>query len=169
MTDVEPALFSLQNPEFWFAMASVIVIAFAWNPVGKILAKAFDARTQKIKDSIEEAEELLAEAKTALARYTGALASAEEEAQQIIERAKREAEQIRIRAAEDLDHALVARQEHALDRISQAEAAAVTEIRNATASVAIAASRTILREHLNDNQHSALIQKAVGAVQDHLR
>ena len=35
MTEIEPALFSLQNPEFWFALASIAVIAVAWKPVGR--------------------------------------------------------------------------------------------------------------------------------------
>ena len=169
MTEAEPALFSLQNPELWFAVASITVIALIWNPIGKILAKTLDARADKIRADIEAAEKLLSEAKTILARYTGALAGAEEEAKRIIEQAKLEAEQIRLRSAEELEHALKAREQHVLDRIHQAEAAAVAEIRNATISLSVQASRTALRTNLNDNQQDALIQKAVGAVKSNLR
>jgi F-type H+-transporting ATPase subunit b len=169
MTEVEPAMFSSQNPELWFAVASIIVIALAWNPIGKILAKTLDARADKIRADIAAAEKLLSDAKTALARYTGALAGAEEEARRIIEQAHLEAEQIRVRSAEELEHALKAREQHVLDRIQQAEAAAVAEIRDATVTLAIQASRAALRDNLNDNQQHALLEKAVGAVKSNLR
>jgi len=169
MTEVEPALFSLQNPEFWFALASVAVIAVAWKPVGAILAKTLDARTKKIQDEITEAEKLLSEAKELLARYTGQLASAEADARRIITKAEAEADHIRRRAADELEHALATRQQHVLDRISQAEAAAVAEIRDATVTLTMEASRSALRVNLNDNQQEALVQKAIGAVKSNLR
>jgi F-type H+-transporting ATPase subunit b len=169
MTEAEPALFSLQNPEFWFAMASVLVIVLAWKPVGKILAKVLDARVDKIRSEIKEAENLLAQAKELLARYTGQLASAEREAQRIIAQAEAEANMIRARAAEELEHALAARQQHVLDRINQAEAAAVAEIRDATVTLTMQATRAALKNGMNDNQQDALVQKAIGAVKSNLR
>jgi len=169
MTEVEPALFSLQNPELWFSMASVLVIALGWKPVGKILATTLDARTKKIKDEIAEAETLLSQAKELLARYTGQLASAEVDARRIIAQAEAEAEQIRLRAAGELEHALATRQQHVLDRINQAEAAAVAEIRDATVTLTMQATRAALKSGLNDNEQEALVQKAIGAVKSNLR
>ena len=165
----EPTMFSLQNPELWFAVASVLVIAGLWHPIGKVLATTLDKRTHKIKAEIDEAEKLVSEAKTLLARYTGQLANAEEEARRIIAQAELEAEQIRLRAAEELEHALAARQQHVLDRIAQAEAAAVAEIRDATVTLTMQAARTALRDNLNDNQKDTLVQKAIGAVKSNLR
>lgn len=173
MTDphamAKPAMFSLQNPELWVYVASVVVIALAWKPIGKILTAALDTRTQKIRDEIEQAEKLLSEAKVLLARYTGQLANAEEEARRIIAQAEAEAEQIRLRAAEELEHALAARQQHVLDRIAQAEATAVTEIRDAAITLSIQAARMALQSGLNDNQQENLVQKAVGAVKANLK
>jgi F-type H+-transporting ATPase subunit b len=169
MTEVEPSMFSLQNPELWFAVASIIVIALAWKPIGKILAKTLDARADRIRADIAAAEKLLADAKTALARYTGTLANAEAEAERIIAQAQLEAADIRERAAEELEHALKAREQHVLDRIEQAEAAAMAEIKAATVTLAIQASRAAIREHLNDNQQAVLVQKAIGAVKSNLR
>ncbi len=169
MTEAEPALFSLQNPELWFAMASVLVIVTLWKPIGSILAKALDERAAKIKDEIKEAEGLLAQSKELLARYTGQLANAEVEARRIIKQAEAEAEMIRTRAAEELEHSLSARQQHVLDRISQAEAAAVAEIRDATVTLTMQAVRAALKDGMNDNQQEALVQKAIGAVKSNLR
>lgn len=166
---VEPEMFSLQNPEFWVSIAAVVVIALLWKPIGKILASALDGRSQKIRDEIDQAEKLLSDAKTLLARYTGELADAEVQARKIIEQAQREADMIRARAAEELEHALAARQQHVLDRIQQAEAAAITEIRDAAVTMSMQAARKALRDNLNDNQQDALVQKAVGAVKSNLR
>lgn len=164
-----PAMFSLENPVLWVAVASIAFIAVVWRPLGRMIAKGLDARADKIRAEIEQAEQLLSEAKTLLARYTGQLASAEAEAKRIIAQAEAEAEQIRQRAAKQLEHSLAARQQHVLDRIAQAEAAAVAEIRDATVTVTMDAARRGLKQHLNDNQQADLVQKAVSAVQQNLR
>ncbi len=164
-----PPMFSLENPTLWVAIASLAFIAVVWRPLGRMIAKGLDARTQRIRDEIDQAEKLLSEAKTLLARYTGQLATAEEEARKIIAQAESDAEQIRQRAAKELEHSLTTRQQHVMDRIAQAEAAAVAEIRDATVSVTMDAARSGLKQHLNDNQQEALIQKAVSAVQQNLR
>jgi F-type H+-transporting ATPase subunit b len=169
MIGYHPPTFSLENPTLWVAIATVTFVALVWRPLGGMLAKALDARAQKIRDDIAQAEQLLAEAKTLLARYTGQLAGVEEEARKIIAHAEADAAQIRERAAHELEHALTVRQQHVMDRINQAEAAAVAEIRDATVTVAMAAARQGLRQHLNDNQQESLIQKAVSAVQQNLR
>lgn len=165
----EPAFFSLQSPEFWFGVASLVVIALAWKPLGKILAGMLDSRADKIRAEIAQAEALLAEAKTLFARYSGALQEAEAEAERIIAQAKNEAEQIHARMAQELEHSLAARRQHILDRMTQAEKAATAEIRDAAVTLTMQASRNALRMHTNDNQHSALVQKAIDAVKQNLR
>jgi F-type H+-transporting ATPase subunit b len=162
-------MFSLENPTLWVAVAAVVFVALVWRPLGAMMAKALDARAQKIRDEIDESEQLLAEAKTLLARYTGQLAGAETEARRIIEQAEAEAKQIQERAAKELEHALATRQQHVLDRIKQAEASAVAEIRDATVAVTMDAARRGLASHLHDDQRDMLVQKAVGAVQNNLR
>lgn len=163
-----PAMFSLENPTLWVAVASVTVIALLWRPIGQLLVKALNARVQKVRDDIDQAEKLLAEAKVLLARYTGAMAEAEQESQKIIDQAMREAEDVKKRAMEELDHALAAREKHAMDRIQQAEASAISEIRDATVSLSMRAARTAIQTHLNDNQQDALLQNAVVALKSHL-
>jgi F-type H+-transporting ATPase subunit b len=163
------ATFSLENPTLWVGMGVVVFIALVWRPLGKMLAAALDGRTAKIRAEIDQAEKLLAEAKTLLARYTGQLAMAEEEARRIITQAQAEAEQVRQRAASELEHALVGREAHALARIHQAEASAVAEIRDATIAVTMDAARRAFATHLNDNHQEALLQKAVDAVRQNLR
>lgn len=164
-----PPMFSLENPTLWVAIASLAFIAVVWKPLGKMIAKGLDGRAARIREEIDQAEKLLSEAKTLLARYTGQLASAEQEARKIIAQAEADAEAIRQRAAKELEHSLQTRQEHVMERIAQAEAAAVAEIRDATVTVTMDAARRGLKQHLNDNQQEALIQKAVSAVQQNLR
>ena len=163
------AMFSLQNPTLWVAAAAVLFIALVWQPLGRMLANAFDKRAADIRKEIEEAEALLSEAKTLLAKYTGELVSAESQARKIIAQAEAEAFQIRQHAAKELEHALIAREQHALARIQQAEAAAVAEIRDATVALTMDATRTALRQHMNDNHQTQLLQKAVDAVGSRLR
>ncbi|HRJ11994.1 MAG TPA: F0F1 ATP synthase subunit B [Alphaproteobacteria bacterium] len=162
-------MFSLENPTLWVAVAAIAFIAVVWRPLGSMIAKGLDGRAARIRAEIDEAEKLLSDAKTLLARYTGQLATAEVEARQIIAQAEADAEAVRQRAAKELEYSLTARQQHVMDRIAQAEASAVAEVRSATVTATMDAARRGLKQHLNDNQQDALLQKAVSAVEKNLR
>ena len=97
-----------------------------------------------------------------LASYERKQRDAAEEAESILTAARREAERLAADAKVDLEHALKRREVQALERIAQAEQAAIAEVRGRAVDVAIEATRRLLAEQLTSAQRNALIDSAIG-------
>src|SRR5271170_7448996 len=118
------------NPESWVAITWLIVVGLAARPVSRAIIKGLDARRDKIRDRLAEAERLRDEAQEALATYQKRQREALSEAEAIIAQAKAEAARLTRQAALDLDELVRRREQQAIERITQAEAEAMQEVRN---------------------------------------
>ena len=54
---------------FWLAAAFIILLALIWRPFRRGVLGALDARSERIRKELDEAQRLHEEAKTLLARY----------------------------------------------------------------------------------------------------
>ncbi len=151
----------LQNPEFWILVAFAIFVAGIFKLSRRRILAALDARAAKIKAELDEALQLREEAQATLAAYQRKQRQAIKEAEEILAHAREEAELFRTRAAEDLEAALARREKMAIDRIAQAEADAVQEVREIAVDVAVAATRELVVEHLDEARADALIKDAI--------
>lgn len=89
----------LLEPETWVALAFVLFLAgLGYIGVHRMLAKALDERSARIKAELDEARKLKDEAAQLLADYQRKRSEAESEAQEIIAGAKAEAERLAIEA-----------------------------------------------------------------------
>jgi F-type H+-transporting ATPase subunit b len=147
--------------EFWVAIAFAIFVAAAARPIWRVLAGALDARAARIKTEIDEATELREEAKTLLASYQRKQRDAVREAAELVEHAKAEADSARRKAAEQLAATLQRREQMAMDRIAQAEAQALQQVRDAAVDIAAAATRRLMAEHLDTKKAGSLIDAAL--------
>jgi F-type H+-transporting ATPase subunit b len=156
------------EPEFWVLVAFVITVALLWKPARVQLTSALDARALRIKEQIEEAQRLRKEADETLILYRQKQRDALKEADEIVARAKAEAERIGAEAARDLEASLERRRHQALEKIAQAEAKALAEVRNVAVDVAIGATRTLIQQHLTEARGAALIDNAIADLPKHL-
>ena len=83
------------------------------------------------------------------------------EAEEIIAHAKAEAERLAAQAAKDLEAGLKRREAQAMDRIAQAEAAALREVQNVAVEVAISAARQVLASSISADQAAKLVDGAI--------
>ena len=113
----------LSNPAFWVGVGFVLFVVLAWKPLSKALLGTLDERAEKIRAQIAEAERLRAEAQALVTEYKAKHAQALQEAQAIVATAQDEAKRIAADAAVSLEAALKRREQQALDKIAQAEAA----------------------------------------------
>ena len=150
-----------QAPEFWVMVAFVILIAGTGRAVFRMATEALDKRSRTINDQIEEAVRLREEAQDLLASYERKQRDAAEEAERIVERARAEAERLSEQSAVDLEAALKRRERQAMDRISQAEATALDEIRALAVDVALDATAKILADKMTANKSKAMIDDAI--------
>ena len=152
----------LHEPEFWVGVGFVVVIAILlYVGAPKMVAKSLDARAAAIKAELDEAARLRAEAEALLAVYKRKAAGAEAEAAAIVTEAREDAERI----AHEMQAALAAqierRSRQAQDKIAQAEAAAMAEIRGAAADAAAAAAEKLIAARLDEKRAGALIENSL--------
>ncbi|WP_142848165.1 F0F1 ATP synthase subunit B [Telmatospirillum sp. J64-1] len=150
-----------QAPEFWVLVSFLLVVGFAWRPVGRAIANALDNRAEGIRARIEEAVHLREEAQEMLATYQRKQRDAMKEAEEIVAHAKAEAERIAAQAAKDLDAAMLRRERQAMERIAQAEAAAAKEVRDRAIDIAMVATRQIIAQNLPADRAALLVDEAI--------
>ena len=101
------------------------------------------------------------EAQDILAAHKRKLSDAEKEADDIINQAREEAQILRTKLTRDLEIALQRREKLAMDRITQAEAYALDEIRARTVDIALDATRDLLANNLSDHKANAMLDDAI--------
>lgn len=152
-------------PEFWVAVAFVLFFVLAGRQIWRFIAKALDARAERIRREIEEAQRLRQEAEALLAEYRKKQSDAQREAEAIVTHARGEAERLRRDAEESIRQTLERRERQALDKIAQAEAQAVADVRNEAVDVAVAAARRLLAGSMDEKRSRAITDKAIAEVE----
>ena len=151
----------LSDPEIWVAAAFLIFVGLAAKPIGRAIAKGLDGRAAKIKGQLDEARALRDEAERLLAEHQRKQIAAVKEAEGILARAREEAERIRRETTANLEAAFVRREKMAMDKIAQAEAQAVTDVRNQAVGIAMAAAAKLLKDGIDSGKGDDLIDSAI--------
>ncbi|MDB5734399.1 MAG: synthase subunit [Alphaproteobacteria bacterium] len=152
----------LNEGETWVALGFVLVLALLWwKGVPGMIAGILDQRAAMISAELDEARKLRVEAAALLEDYKKRAASAEAEAAGIVEAAKADAAQF----ARDSRTALAAQIERraaaAKDKIAQAEAAALNEIRALAADAAVSAAQKLIAARMDEKRTGSLIDASI--------
>jgi F-type H+-transporting ATPase subunit b len=159
----------LHDPEFWVGVGFVLVmILLAWKGVPGMVGKMLDQRSQVIAAELEEAQRLRAEAAALLADYQKRAAGAEAEARSIVEAAVAEAAQFQKDARAALEIQIERRAASAQDKIAQAEAHALNEIRGLAADAAVNAAQKLIQARLDEQRASGMIADSIKGLGDKL-
>jgi F-type H+-transporting ATPase subunit b len=155
--------------EFWVLVAAIIFVVLVYKPLDRALTGGLDARAARIRAELDEARRLREEAEALVAEYRVKQQQAAAEAETIVSHARQEAERLAAQGARDLELAIERRQRMAEERIAQAEAKALDEVRAVAIDVAIAAAREVIAAELDERRGSALIDDAIVALPQRLR
>jgi F-type H+-transporting ATPase subunit b len=142
-------------------LALVILIVAVWKPVTRNIFGALDARAERIRAELDEAQRLHEEAKALLAKYQRQLQEGEQLAGEIEAQAETERVRLEERMRADYEAAVKRRTEQALDRIQQEEQRAVAEVRARAADLAVRTARRLLTERIGDQEAHQMLQNAV--------
>lgn len=152
----------LLEPETWVALGFVLVLALLlYVGVPKMVGKLLDDRAGVIKGELDEARRLREEAQGVLANLKQKAAGAEREAEAIVTAARAEAERFKADANTALAQQIARRAQVAQDKIAQAEAAALSEIRSLAADAAAAAAEKIIAARMDEKRAAALIDGSI--------
>ena len=160
-TDAANAVAWYEDTSLLVAIAFVVFfLAFGKKLFGAMNA-GLDDRAQKIQDSIEEATRLREEAQELLASYEKKQHEALKEAENIVAAAKDEAERLSVEAAAQLEASLKRSEQMAKDRIAQAEAQAIAEVKAQAVDIAMDATKRLLSSEVSAAKADALIDDAI--------
>jgi F-type H+-transporting ATPase subunit b len=149
------------NPETWVAVAFLLFVALLGKILWTKVAELLDKRSDTIAKALADAERLRNEAIAAKAQAEKTLAQATAEAEGILTQAREEVSRMQARAATSLQHQIALREQQALDRIAQSEAAAAKQVRDTAIDVALTATRTLLREQVGSGKSQDLVDQAI--------
>jgi F-type H+-transporting ATPase subunit b len=148
--------------------ALVIFLALVWRPAARFVTGALDGRAARIKAELEQAQRLREEAQTMLAKYQRELHEGEARAQAILRHAEEEADRQERLLRDKLEAAMQRRTKQAMDRIATAEARALQDIRAQAAILSVRATETLLRERLQGEQASRMLERSLDEVRQKL-
>jgi F-type H+-transporting ATPase subunit b len=152
----------LLEPEFWVAVGFVIVVGILlWAGAPAMLTKVLDDRATAIEAELAEAARLRAEAEALLADYRRKSANAEAEAAEIVTNARTDAERLAAEMRTALAAQIERRGKQAQEKIAQAEAAAMAEIRALAADAAAGAAEKIIAARMDPKRASALVEQSI--------
>jgi F-type H+-transporting ATPase subunit b len=158
----------IHDPEFWVLVAFVIAIALVYKRAAAALGAALDERARKIAAELEEARKLREEAQQTLATYQRKQRDALKEAEEILAHARAEAERLGQQGLRDIEAAIERRQRLAEEKISQAEAKALAEVRSSAVDIAVAGARQVIRDELDQARGASLIDQAISGLPQQL-
>jgi len=137
----------LADAEFWVAVAFVIFIGVLIKAgAHRLIIDGLDGRAARIKTELDEAKRVRDEAQALLAEYQRKRGEADREAEAIVSAARAEAERLAAEAKTKVEEFVARRTKMAENKIAQAEAQALADVRSAAADAAVAAAEKILSE-----------------------
>lgn len=146
---------------FWATVALFIFIGVVlYLKLPAMITKAIDGRIKAIEGELNEAERLRLEAKFLLEEYESKRQSATQEAEGIVAAAREEAFRMTGEAKVALETMIARRTKAVEEKIAQAEAQAIADVRARSADVAIEAARVLLTKQMA-KKGDALVDQAI--------
>ena len=154
-----------QDSAFWVVVPLVLFFALLiWKGVHGTVGQALDARAEKIKTELEEARRLREEAQALLASYHRKQKEAEEQAEAIIVKARKDAEIMAEQARKDLQERLERRASLAEAKIANAEAQALSDVKAKAAQTAVEVAQKLLTDNMTAANHTSLVKKGIDSL-----
>ncbi len=142
-------MFDVSDPKFWVTAAFILLIGLSAKKVSRLIAGVLDDRADKIKAELDAACALRLEAEEILALYKQKQAEFAKEAEEILSKARADAQLSSATAQAELKAVLDMRMKQAMEKIAQEEAAAVNEVRSHIVNLALKAARLLMVEQMS--------------------
>jgi F-type H+-transporting ATPase subunit b len=159
-SEINPLAFQ-KDLAIWTAVVFLVLLAilwkFAWGPI----ADGLDKREHRIADQIASAEQANTDARQILADYQGKLAASEAEVREILDRGRREAEELGRQMLDKTRQDAKQERERALREIDAATDDAIKELAARSADLAVELAGKIIQAKVDRAEHARLVEQAV--------
>jgi F-type H+-transporting ATPase subunit b len=156
------------DTSLWVAISFVLFAFIAYKMGSKSVVSSLDARINEIKTEIDTAERLRVEAQELLAQYLRKQRDAEQEAQDILKKAKNQAKQLTKTAETDLSELMARREAQLTERLRRLEESAIAEIQSHAADLAVAATTEMIVQTLDEKTNAKLNEETINSLSKHL-
>lgn len=159
------SFFSLSNTNFIVSMAFIVFIGvLIYFKVPGLIGGMLDKRAAQIRTELDEARALREEAQTVLASYERKQEEVKEQSARIVAHAKLEASEAAEIAKAELERTIERRLKAAEDQIASAEAAALKEVKDRAAQIAVAAAGDVIAKAMSAKDAGKLIDESIATV-----
>ena len=141
-----------------FLITLFVLKRFAFGPI----QQAIDERRERVRRSLEEADNAREEARKLLEEHRQLIAGAQTDAEEILTEARRVGEANERRMREELEADRQRRLEETRKQIDAETRRALEAIRAEVVDLSVLAAQKVTRKSLDDADHRRLIEEAVG-------
>jgi F-type H+-transporting ATPase subunit b len=153
------------GPGAYVALSMIVVIAgMLWVGVPKLIAGALDSRIEGIRKQLDEAKTLRAEAEKLRDDYARKASEADKEVAVLRASAERQAQEIVEKAKADAAALIERHKVIAGDKIASAERAAIDELRARVATAAAEAARELIADKHGEAADRKLADEIIGSL-----
>ena len=145
----------------WTAVVFFVVLAILYKAAWKPISEGLQKREGEIASQIAEAQRKNDEARQLLLDYEKKLAAAQDEVRSLIEQGRRDAEKVGQQLLEKAREESGIERQRAVEQIESATLAALKELAERSATLAVDLAGKIVGTRLNAADHSRLIEQAV--------
>ncbi len=154
-----------ETSELVWGILSFSVLVFAMMKFAyPALKKSMDARADKIRENLDEADRVKTEAQSVLSDYQRQLADARNESNRIIEDARQTADQLRRDLMERAETEVGELRQRARDDIAAAQERALADLRTNVGTLAIELAEKVVEANLDREANMRLIESYISSV-----
>ena len=141
-----------------FLIALFVLKRYAFGPI----QGAIDARRERIRESLDEADRAREEARALLEEHRKLIARAKADAEEVLAEARKQSDAQRERVREETEEDRQRRLEDTKKQIEAETQRALDQIRAEVAELALAATAKVTGKVLDRDDHRKLIEDAIG-------
>ena len=154
---------------FFVALSFVLFVIFViWAGLPSTIIKSLDDRSDQIKKELDEARILHEEAQKLLAAEKRKLEQCDAEVEEILKQASEQASLITEKSNNLLKEEIQRKQKQADLKIAQARDEAIREVKDKASELSLIIAKEYLKENIDDNVASDLIDKSISDLKDNL-
>ena len=157
---IVPELFELVYSLIAFAVLVVLFRKFGFPAV----KKGMEARTERIRADLDQAEKAKTSAEEALAEYKKQLNDAKAEADRIVDEARKQAEKVKSDVLAKTNEEVGELKSKATDDIESARSAALASLQASVAEIAIELAEKVVEKNLDRETNKRLIDGFIAKV-----
>jgi len=152
------------NEIVWGTVSFVLLFVLLWKFAFPPVRKSMEARTERIRESLDTAERAKTDAESVLNEYQRQLADAKNESNRIIEEARQTAEALRrdLMAKAEAEAAEV--RIRATEDINRAKDQAMAELRSQLTQLTIELTEKVVRHNIDRESNAALVEDYISSI-----